>query len=448
MKDPTFKGASFFNWVFIGKSINENRELVLDHEFAHSGLRHSIDILLSHLYCAFFWINPFAWVLKKSVAINTELETDAQITQDQDSTTYANLLLDLSKNPSGSTIMNHFSAKHLKMRIMAMKNTTPHRKWVYYFTTAITFGLFFLISCTTADLSNEISAEARLYDVKTITTYFTSHQSDTQQKTGKMVSRATFLPDGELDELVNKSSYPYDREYERKRVFWQPPIKKNLPYIMDGLPLGIAERNLLYGNDWPTAFAQHLLNQEATEERRFLWKKKLEIDNIERPNEIASINVIDTTGGGFVSYISPNTTTFYEYEGNKVSEIFSTRTYPEINPNNKLQKRPKDLTKKSPNWKELEKITEESGKKIKTRAYTYEGENLTSIVFQGFQKTQRSYQFYYEGDILTKSEYYIQSTLINTRMHYFENGLKRRAEIFNIDNEHEYTINYEYEFWD
>lgn len=447
VSNPSFKGASFFNWVFIGNSIDENRDLVLNHEFAHRRLRHSFDILAAHLYCAVFWVNPFAWVLKKTITINTELETDAQITQTENRSAYANLLVDLSRNAAGASIMNHLSAKHLKVRIIAMKSKTNHRKWVYFFTLGIMLSTFLVISCSKVEFQDEISMEARLYDVKTITTYFTSHQSDTQQKTGKMVSRATFLVNGELVELINKTSYPYDAAYESKREFWQQPIKKNLPYVMDGLSLGVVENNLLYGNNWPAVFVQTSSNLDTREKQWFTWKAEVEFDDYERPTEVRIINVLDTTGGKFVSLVSPDKTTFYKYEDRKISEIFTTRTYPEIPPNNKLQERLRDLAKKSPNWKEMEKIREESGKKKRTRAYTYDGENLTRVVFQGFAGSEKEYRLYYEENVLTKSEYYITGTLINSRVHYYEDGLKQRTEIFNVDNEPEYTITYEYEFW-
>lgn len=447
--NSTFKGASFFNWVFIGKSVNERRALVLDHEFVHSGLHHSFDILLSHLYCAFFWINPFAWILKKSIAINTELETDARITQTQDSMEYANLLLELSENSVGAPIINHFSAKHLKMRIMAIKNVKTPKKWVRYFTTFLALGLFFLVSCSSqTDFPSEIDLEAKLYDVKKITTYFTSHQSDTQQKTGKVVSIATFLPNGDLDDLVNKTSYPYDRENEVKQVFWQQPIKKNLPYVMDGLSMGIAERNLLYGNDWPKAYAQHLLDVEAREESKMSWKETYEIDNMGKPTEIKKIYVTDTTNGAYVSHFMPDVTTFYGYEGDKVSQISIAATYAEIKRDSELHKRLDEAVEKTDAWKAIQKQREESEKKQLKNSYTYDGDLLTGIITHSYDNMERSHRFYYDNEVLSKSEYYIKGKLINTRVHYYDGGLKQRTEIFNIDNEPEYTINYEYEFWE
>ncbi|MEQ9405778.1 MAG: M56 family metallopeptidase [Cyclobacteriaceae bacterium] len=447
VEDSTFKGASFFRWIFIGKSLDQNRKMVLDHELTHAGLHHSVDILFGHLYCALFWINPFVWILRKCIAINTEMEADARVSKTQDKKSYANLLLELSQRVSGPVLMNHFSAKHLKMRILAMQYPAEGQRWVYYFTGGVTLAAFFFISCSTGDFSDGITAEERMSNVKTITTYFTSHQTDTQQKTGKVVSIARFHPDGELDELVNRTSYPYDRQYDTKKEFWQQPIKENLPYVMDGLTIGIAERNLLYGNNWPTAYAQYLLNREAREERRLPWKEIFEVDNMSKPTEIIAKNVMEETAAVSIFNSMPDNTTYFEYDEDKILRTSVAYFYKGLDElmvgtHSKLDEwMNKSLTDKQK--KEMEERAAKSGKKELVASYSYDGDLLTAIDHGRYQ-----YKFYYERDRLIKSEYYIAGNLISTRIHYYKNGLKQRTEIFNIDFEPEYTITYEYEFWE
>jgi beta-lactamase regulating signal transducer with metallopeptidase domain len=49
---------------------------ILDHEFAHLRQGHTFDLLLSELFIAFQWFNPFVWLIKRSVILNHEYLAD------------------------------------------------------------------------------------------------------------------------------------------------------------------------------------------------------------------------------------------------------------------------------------------------------------------------------------------------------------------------------------
>ena len=437
INDSKFKGASFFGWIFIGQAVDTDREVILQHEQVHSRSWHSMDILLSHIYCAVFWANPFSWLLKKYIGLNTELETDAHIARKEGQKNYADVLLSLTNEMQGSVIMNHFSAFYLKARIIALSRKVRHRKWVSVFTTATVLGLFFLISCESVD-SPEVMVE-RLNNVKTITTRFTSHQSDTQQKTGKIVAIASFGPDGTLEELVEQTTYPYDREFEVKKQFWDTPEKKGIPYIMDGLSLGDAEKSILYGNDWPSAYYKHLY--EKTQSRDMPWSEVIKTDNEDLPTEISK--EIEYENDGIFMFGSPDVTEYFEYENEKVVSVSHKLTFKEFDSDKAKAFRFSSKKEDEKFYKELEARNREvSGKTKQVEAYTYDGDLLTSIKTKDAER-----KFYYENNLLTKSEYYRNGELLNTRIHYYKNSLKNRTEIFNRYNEPEYTITYEYEFW-
>ncbi|MEO9482092.1 MAG: M56 family metallopeptidase [Ekhidna sp.] len=441
--DPAFKGASFFGWIFIGKAIKEDRDVVIRHEQIHYLLGHSFDILLSHIYCALFWISPFSWILKKSVSINSEMEADARILHSESKTRYTNILLSLSQSLSGSRMMNHFSAFHLKSRIIALTKTARHRKWVSAFTFLTVYGLFFTISCENVN-SPEIMEE-RMGEVKTITTRFTSHQSDTQQKTGKVVSMATFLPDGTLGEFVTQTTYPYDHEFEKKKEFWDEPIRQNLFYIMDGLGLGAAEKSLLYGNDWPKSYAKYLKKVENGELiRRQPFEQKITVDNMDKPTEIKHEKI---NGDEMFFFGMADVTEFFVYDGNKVIEVAQMNTYPEIDDNSEHYQKTINYDGKEISIGEYvkERKIDEGVRKISS-TYEYIGELLKSIEYGDYYGNYK-YMFFYENKVLVRSEYYKNDNLISSRFHYYEKGLKDRTEIFNRYNEPEYTITYEYEFW-
>lgn len=441
VNNPTFKGASFFGWIFIGKSVSQESEVILQHERIHQRLGHSFDILISHIYCAIFWINPLSWVLKRFISLNTELEADGHMLRMEGVNNYADTLLALSNGATGPKVMNHFGAFHLKSRIVALSRTVQHRKWVSVFSLLTVGGLFFLISCETANTS-EVMVE-RMGEVKTITTRFTSHQSDTQQKTGKIVAIASFSPDGTLDELVEQTTYPYDREYEVKKNFWESPEKTGIPYVMDGLSLGEAEKSFVYGNDWPNAYYKFL--NKRNERGDMPWRDIITTDNEAMPTEIQKKHEKDES---IWSIGMPDVTEFFEYEGQKVVRVLSQSIYPAFPKDDKRYKRiveswGKRMNKDSDMYKEMmEKLDGKKEKKKLTAAYTYDGELLTSLKGKGYE-----HKFYYENKLMIKSEYFRNEELINTRIHYYKNSLKDRTEIFNRYNEPEYTITYEYEFW-
>lgn len=438
VNNPSFRGASFFKWIFIGHGVDENRDLIIMHEKLHASLGHSFDILLSHIYCAIFWINPLSWILKKFIGLNTELQVDARMIQTETSANYARTLLSLSHTMNGAAIMNHFGAFHLKSRIIALTKTVRHRRWVTLFTTCTIAGLFFLVSCESVN-SSEMMSE-RMSDVKTITTRFTSHQSDTQQKTGKIVAIASFAPDGSLEELIEQTTYPYDREYEQKKVFWEAPEKAGLPFVMDGLSLGDAEKSFLYGHDWPNAYYKHLSDRSQAGD--FPWGEIVKTDNESLPGEIARIR--EDHPNEFVFGL-PDVTEYFEYDDQKVVKVFSKSDYPELEYDEEKLKKlnikfNKDISERQKEYRE--QIRAKSGKKTLTSSYTYDGDMLTSIIWG---ETER--KFYYENGLMVKSEYIKSGEVINTRIHYYKNSLKDRTEIFNRYNEPEYTITYEYDFW-
>lgn len=443
---PEFRGASFFNWIFIGKNVSAEKDIVLKHESIHKRLYHSLDILFSHLYTALFWINPFGWILRKMIRINTELQADQYYTGGGNYQDYAETLIALSQRKTHVAMMNHFSARHLKTRLIAMAHPVIHRRWVSYVAGLTTLMVFFLVSCDAIENTSEVIIDERLNDIKTITTRFTSHQSDTQQKTGKIVSIATFLPDGTLDEFVTQTTYPYDNEFETKKEFWDEPIRKNLFYIMDGLSMGSAEKSLLYGNDWPKAYAKYLKKVEAGEmNRNRPYEEKITVDNMDKPTEILHEKV---PGESIMFFGNANITEFFVYDGNKVIETAHMNTYPEIDENDERYQKTIKFNNKDVKIIEIMKQDkEDEGVRKVGSVYEYDGDLLTSMKY-GDNYGRYEYKFFYENNVLTKSEYYKNDGLISTRFHYYKNGLKDRTEIFNIYNEPEYTINYTYEYWD
>jgi TonB family protein len=72
---------SFFHYIFIPSNLNDTTDLqiILAHEHAHSSQYHSIDKLISELFVAIFWFNPFAWLLHKSITEAHEFLADRYV---------------------------------------------------------------------------------------------------------------------------------------------------------------------------------------------------------------------------------------------------------------------------------------------------------------------------------------------------------------------------------
>ena len=123
MKNKQLSPFSFFNWIFVNTEDNDTYRLkeIIAHEQAHVRQYHSIDNLLAELLCAFFWWNPFAWLMKKDIKINLEYLADEEVlNQGYDSKEYQYILLKVSNKNSGISLINNFNVSQLKKRIMMM----------------------------------------------------------------------------------------------------------------------------------------------------------------------------------------------------------------------------------------------------------------------------------------------------------------------------------------
>ena len=82
--DGDFQPTSWLNTIIISRKDfeSDNSGMIIEHEQAHIRNRHSIDVLLAQLVCAFQWFNPAAWALKHSLQEVHEYEADAAVLAD------------------------------------------------------------------------------------------------------------------------------------------------------------------------------------------------------------------------------------------------------------------------------------------------------------------------------------------------------------------------------
>ncbi|WP_294732538.1 M56 family metallopeptidase [uncultured Flavobacterium sp.] len=127
---------SFFNYIAYNSKTLNNTELenIISHEKVHSAQKHSIDMIISQLFCIIFWFNPFIWFYKKGIAQNLEFIADAEATkQIEDIKAYQKTLLKITVQPECTAIINHFYQSLIKKRIVMLnkKQSKTRNSWKY-----------------------------------------------------------------------------------------------------------------------------------------------------------------------------------------------------------------------------------------------------------------------------------------------------------------------------
>lgn len=160
LKDKEIKPFSFFKWIFISSAQNSRSELneIIAHEQIHAKQFHSIDVLLSELFCICFWWNPFAWLLKREIKINLEYLADQGVLNEGfDSRAYQYLLLQTSTENTGISFINHFNVSQLKKRITMMNKQKSSLMMSVKYLLIIPVGVSLL-------LANAVQASPALID--------------------------------------------------------------------------------------------------------------------------------------------------------------------------------------------------------------------------------------------------------------------------------------------
>jgi TonB family protein len=120
---------SFFPYAVIPAQDYEsgNYSDILDHEFAHIRQGHTFDLLLSELFIAFQWFNPFVWLIKRSVILNHEYLADHVSLGNRSVKEYQYRLLHFNKGLRSISLAHNFNSL-IKNRII-MINKKPTRKY-------------------------------------------------------------------------------------------------------------------------------------------------------------------------------------------------------------------------------------------------------------------------------------------------------------------------------
>ncbi|MBK9391873.1 MAG: hypothetical protein IPN68_17390, partial [Bacteroidetes bacterium] len=110
---------SFFPYAVIPSEVynSGNYTDILDHESAHLRQGHTFDLLLSEIFIAFQWFNPFAWLIKRSVVLNHEYLADQVFVINRSIKDYQYRLLNIAGEVKAVSLAHTFNSL-IKSRII------------------------------------------------------------------------------------------------------------------------------------------------------------------------------------------------------------------------------------------------------------------------------------------------------------------------------------------
>jgi TonB-dependent SusC/RagA subfamily outer membrane receptor len=125
---------SYFEYIVYNSSLYSSSELenILEHEKVHSDQNHTVDVLISRVFCILFWFNPIIWLYKKAITQNLEFIADSEAFKKiEDKKAYQYMLLKITTHQSCVAITNHFYQSLIKKRIVMLNKNQSKKKSIW-----------------------------------------------------------------------------------------------------------------------------------------------------------------------------------------------------------------------------------------------------------------------------------------------------------------------------
>ncbi|WP_333810158.1 M56 family metallopeptidase [Flavobacterium sp.] len=139
---------SFFHYIVINPNRFSNEEFqhILTHESIHVKQKHSLDVLLGKLFCAFFWVNPIIWLYRKAMLQNLEFIADNETFQQiENKYEYQKTLLKVVTHQHDLSITNQFYQSLIKKRIVMLHTNQSNKKNVWKYATILPLLVVFML---------------------------------------------------------------------------------------------------------------------------------------------------------------------------------------------------------------------------------------------------------------------------------------------------------------
>ena len=168
--DTTENPFSFFHYIVINPNRFSKEEFqhILTHESIHVKQKHSIDVLLAKLFCAFFWANPIVWLYRKAILQNLEFIADSETFQQiENKYEYQRTLLKVVTHQHDLSITNQFYQSLIKKRIVMLHTNQSHKRnaWKYGIILPLLVGFMLLFQIETVAQVKESKIEETNYAV-------------------------------------------------------------------------------------------------------------------------------------------------------------------------------------------------------------------------------------------------------------------------------------------
>jgi len=147
LNDDEISPFSFYPYAVIPARFYNSGKYsdILDHEFAHIRQGHTFDLLLSELFIAFQWFNPFSWLIKRSVILNHEYLADKISLRNNTSIKeYQYRLLNFQTELRSISLAHNFNSLTKNRIIMINKKPTRRNATLKNFLIlpAVAFGIY------------------------------------------------------------------------------------------------------------------------------------------------------------------------------------------------------------------------------------------------------------------------------------------------------------------
>jgi TonB family protein len=131
--------ATFGSTILLPAEVSEwseaKLEAVLSHERSHVRFKDCYVLWLARMHACIFWFNPLAWWLNRRLAELAETTSDdAVIAALPDRTAYADMLLEIARNPAPGRVVMSAARPNISARIERIISNippaSPPRRWV------------------------------------------------------------------------------------------------------------------------------------------------------------------------------------------------------------------------------------------------------------------------------------------------------------------------------
>lgn len=178
---------SFFHYIVINPNRFSNEEFqhILTHESIHVKQKHSLDVLLGKLFCAFFWLNPIIWLYRKAILQNLEFIADNETFQQiENKYEYQKTLLKVVTHQHDLSITNQFYQSLIKKRIVMLHTNQSNKKNVWKYATILPLLVVFMLlfQIETVAQVKENSQKNIVTEVNTIDFTWDKNATDEEMK--------------------------------------------------------------------------------------------------------------------------------------------------------------------------------------------------------------------------------------------------------------------------